>query len=82
MSKKDFEAIADALHFVKPSNPVCKPAEFAVRLDAMTRQWISTLNEVSKVLAASNSRFSLGRFEHRAEYGHNLTQKCCGKKAA
>ena len=72
MSKKHFEALADALFLSKPATRGKHPDRF----DVADRQWIQTLNAITRVCIESNPNFSVSRFEHRACYGHNLTSKC------
>ena len=66
MSKKDFEALADAFYMSRSlSGDV-----------GMSCQWHKVLVAVSDVLARSNPRYDSARFEHRAVYGHNLVKAC------
>jgi hypothetical protein len=81
MTKKHFEALADALHYVKPSNPVVRPTDHKIALACMTTMWVDAVDAIASVCGQENPRFDHSRFYHRADHGHNLTAKC-GKKGS
>lgn len=63
MSKKDFEALADAFYRSKS-------------FTGDTAAWHKALTAVSDVLGRSNPRYDSAHFEHRAVYGHSLVTAC------
>lgn len=73
MTKKHFQAIADALNGTKPYVPQGEDAralthdELSRRLGAL-RQWKEDVQAVRRVLAASNPRFDSGRFLEACGY--------------
>lgn len=71
MSKKHFEALADALYRSQTAGD-----------QSVRRQWHATLVAISNACRADNPRFDAGRFEHRALFGHNATKTCCRTKEA
>lgn len=63
-NKRHYEAIAQVLQEIKP------PTDD--KFTPMHRQWIITINELSRLFARDNSGFQLGRFERACEPGANV----------
>lgn len=57
MSKKDYELLADALNWCKPSK-IAKPRGYAHRLE----EWQGIVTEITDRLAQDNPRFQRGIF--------------------
>ena len=64
MTRKDYIKLAQALHFVKPSMPVCPPKDHKIALQYMSKQWSDTVMELIPVLKSDNPRFDGAKFLH------------------
>ena len=62
MTKKDFEAIAAQLKYVKPTNPLSTPRNHRLVLESMSKQWVWAVDAIADALATSNPRFDRARF--------------------
>ncbi len=64
MSRKDYVRLANALKYVRPSNPLSTPENHKLVLESMSKQWLWTVDSIADVLAADNGRFDRERFNH------------------
>jgi hypothetical protein len=81
MTRKHYIAFADALHYVKPTLPVCPPKEHKLALHYMRKQWTDCVLEVMSVLQSDNPRFDKGQFMDWVENGNPSEAKLAAIKA-
>jgi hypothetical protein len=62
MSRKDYRALAAALKWVKPSNPLSTPQQHQIVLESMSKQWLWTVDSIADALTSDNGRFDRERF--------------------
>jgi hypothetical protein len=62
MTKKDYERIATALRYVKPTSPLGTPKHHKIVLESMSKQWVWTVEELAATLLQNNPRFNREKF--------------------